>query len=100
MAEFQESFAQRPQIIVCNVEFRSFKEVAKAFIVILKLLGLLFQVRDVILDLSLSPSRRPPIVCIDESQVTFWQPCPCEMFFCHTCHFNCGTAEFGALCLF
>ena len=95
MAEFQESFAQRPQIIVCNVEFRSFKEVAKAFIVILKLLELLFQVRDVILDLSLSPSRRPPIVCIDESQVTFWQPCPCEMFFCHTCHFNRGTAEFG-----
>ena len=42
-------------------------------IVTLKLLGLLFQVRDVILDLSLSPNRQPPIVCIDESQVTFWE---------------------------
>ena len=73
MAEFQERFAQRPEIIVCNVEFLSSKKVAKGFIVILKLLELLFQVRDVILDLSLSPSRRPPIVCIDESQVTFWQ---------------------------
>ena len=41
----------------------------------------------------------PPIVCIDESQVTFWQPCPCEMFFCHTCHFNRGTAEFGTWCI-
>ena len=59
---------------------------AKGFIVTLKLLGLLFQVRDVILDLSLSPSRQPPIVCIDESQVTFWQqihiPPSCEIFFC------------------
>ena len=76
MAEFEEVFAQRPQVIVCNVEFLSSKKVAKGFIVIPKLLGLLFQVRDVILDLSLSPSRQPPIVCIDESQVNFWQPGP------------------------
>ena len=52
MAEFQERFAQRPQILVCNVEFLSSKKVAKGFIVILKLLELLFQVRDVILNLS------------------------------------------------
>ena len=39
MAEFQERFAQRPQIIVCNVEFLSSKKVAKGFIVILKLQG-------------------------------------------------------------
>ena len=86
MADFEDVMAQRPQVIVCNVEFLSSKKVAKGFIVTLKLLGLLFQVRDVILDLLLSPSGQPPIVCIDESQVTFWQqihiPPSCEIFFC------------------
>ena len=67
MADFGDVMAQRPQVIVCNVEFLSSKKVAKGFIVTLKLLGLLFQVRDVILDLSLSPSRQLPIVCINES---------------------------------
>ena len=69
MADFGDVMAQRPQVIVCNVEFLSSKKVAKGFIVTLKLLGLLFQVRDVILDLSasLSPSGQPPIVCINES---------------------------------
>ena len=43
VAEFEEVFAQRPQVIVCNVEFLSFlKKVAKGFVVIPKLLGLLF----------------------------------------------------------
>ena len=55
MADFEEVFALRPQVIVCNVEFLSSKKVAKGSIVILKLLGMLFQVRDVILDMSLSP---------------------------------------------
>ena len=64
-------FAQRPQIFVCNVEFLSSKKVVKGLF--LKQLGLLFQVRNVILDLSLSPGRQRPIVCIDESQVSFWQ---------------------------
>ena len=86
MADFEDVMAQRPQVIVCNVEFLSSRKVAKCFIVTLKLLGLLFQVRDVILDLSLSPSRQPPIVCIDESKVTFWQQIhispSCEIFFC------------------
>ena len=86
MADFEDVLAQRPQVIVCNVEFLSSKKVAKGFIVTLKLLGLLFQVRDVILDLSLSLSRQLPIVCIDESQATFWQqihiPLSCEIFFC------------------
>ena len=58
MADFGDVMAQRPQVIVCNVEFLSSKKVAKGFIVTLKLLGLLFQVRDVILDLSLPPSGR------------------------------------------
>ena len=74
MADFEVVMARRPQVIVCNVEFLSSKKVAEGFIVTLIAIGLLFQVRDVILDLSLSPSMQPPIVCIDESQVTFWQP--------------------------
>ena len=69
MADFEDVMAQRPQVIVCNVEFLSSKKVAKGFIVTLKLLGLLFQVRDVILDLSLSPSGQPPIVCINDSEM-------------------------------
>ena len=80
VADFEEVFALRPQVIVCNVEFLSSKKVAKGSIVILKLLGMLFQVRDVILDLSLSPSRQPPIVCIDETQVSFWKPGPMKCF--------------------
>ena len=58
MAEFEEIFAQRPQVVVCNVEFLSSKKVAQGFVAIPKLLGLLFQVMDVILDLLLSPSSQ------------------------------------------
>ena len=78
--EFEKIFAQRPQVIVCNVKFLSSKKVAQGFVAIPKLLGLLFQVRDVILNLSLSTSRRPPIVCIDESQVTFGNLDPVKCF--------------------
>ena len=53
---------------------------AQGFVAIPKLLGLLFQVRDVILNLSLSTSRRPPIVCIDESQVIFGNLDPVKCF--------------------
>ena len=86
--EFEKIFAQRPQVIVCNVKFLSSKKVAQGFVAIPKLLGLLFQVRDVILNLSLSTSRRPPIVCIDESQVTFGNLDPVKCFLSSVAQFG------------
>ena len=68
MAEFEEKLSQRPQILVCNVEFLSSKKVVKGLLYRI-FIELPLQVKDVIVNTRLSPRGHRPIVCIDEAQM-------------------------------
>ena len=62
--------AQRPQLLVCSVEFLQNTDVCLFSFDQIGIQGYYVQVRDAIASSRLAPRGRRPVVCIDEAQVT------------------------------
>ena len=68
--EFDDVLAQRPQLLVCSVEFLQNTDVGLFPFNPIGTQGFFLQVRDAIASSRLAPRGRRPVVCIDEAQVT------------------------------